>query len=232
MEKVKAAVIILLKIIAGILGTAIFLGLFFGAAGSFYWPLGWIYIVYVTICHSISAYLVWRKNPSLLLRRGSFGEGTKRWDKILLSIFGLSFYALVFVGALDSGRYHWLPLPIWGWFIGAILYIFNIYLITWAMLVNPHFEKTVRIQHDQEHRVIDSGPYQYVRHPGYTGTILGFIFATPLLFCSGVAFVPAIFCAIALIVRTNLEDRLLLDELPGYKEYAEKVRFRLFPGIW
>ena len=99
------------------------------------------------------------------------------------------------------------------------------------MVVNPFFEKTVRIQTDRGHRVIDSGPYAYVRHPGYVG-FLGWIFSTPLLLSSASAFVPALLAVILLVIRTALEDRTLRAELPGYAEYTDRVRFRLIPGIW
>ena len=100
------------------------------------------------------------------------------------------------------------------------------------MVVNPHFEKTVRIQTDRDHRLIDTGPYRIVRHPGYLGTILSFILSAPLLLGSWWAFVPAAASTASLIVRTALEDRTLRTELAGYEDYARRVRYRLAPGIW
>jgi protein-S-isoprenylcysteine O-methyltransferase Ste14 len=100
------------------------------------------------------------------------------------------------------------------------------------MLANPFFEKTARIQTDRGHKVIDSGPYRYVRHPGYLGTIVGFILATPLMLGSWWSVVPAVLATLSVAVRTALEDRMLLQELEGYKAYAKRVRYRLIPLFW
>jgi protein-S-isoprenylcysteine O-methyltransferase Ste14 len=99
------------------------------------------------------------------------------------------------------------------------------------MGVNPYFEKTVRIQTDRGHRVIDTGPYAYMRHPGYVG-LFGWMLGTPFLLGSWCALGPAVLASIAMIVRTALEDRTLRVELEGYEAYAARVRYRLVPGIW
>ena len=100
-----------------------------------------------------------------------------------------------------------------------------------SMVENPYFEKTVRIQADRGHRVIDTGPYAYVRHPGYLG-FEGWILATPLLLASAWAFAPTLLATLGILIRTALEDRTLHAELPGYSEYAARIRFRLIPGVW
>ena len=102
---------------------------------------------------------------------------------------------------------------------------------TWAESVNRFFEPTVRIQTDRGHRVIDTGPYAIVRHPGYLAAWFFFL-GIPLSLGSLWAIIPAIFSCVILVVRTILEDRTLQNELPGYKEYAKRVRYRLLPGIW
>ena len=100
------------------------------------------------------------------------------------------------------------------------------------MAVNPHFEKFVRIQTDRDHRVIDSGPYRIIRHPGYLAIIIGLLFSAPYLLGSLWAFAPAMLAAGCLIVRTVLEERTLRSELPGYEAYCRRVPKRLLPGIW
>ena len=120
----------------------------------------------------------------------------------------------------------------WFWALGVALYLFCVFILTWAMSVNTYFEKTVRIQHDRGHRVIDSGPYRIVRHPGYLGTIFGFALAGPLLLGSWWAFVPAVIAVVCLVIRTVLEDRTLQKELDGYDAYTQNVRYRLLPGVW
>jgi protein-S-isoprenylcysteine O-methyltransferase Ste14 len=99
------------------------------------------------------------------------------------------------------------------------------------MVVNPFFEKTVRIQTEHGHHVIDTGPYAFVRHPGYLG-FAGWMVSIPLLLASAWAFIPALLAVVGIVVRTALEDRTLYAELPGYAEYTTRVHFRLVPGIW
>ena len=101
----------------------------------------------------------------------------------------------------------------------------------WAMRVNAYFSKIVRIQEDRGHSVVSSGPYRIVRHPTYLGTIL-FELVTPIMLGSLWALIPGALTALLFIVRTALEDRTLREELPGYQAYAERVRYRLLPGVW
>jgi len=204
----------------------------FCVAGRGDWLAGWAYVGLLTFGQSTSALFTWRKNPELLRRRATIGKGTKRWDKICLGLFGLTYLAAVLAGAVDAGRYGPSTMPGWLWVPGAALYVAFLLLLTWSMAVNPYFEKTVRIQEDRGHRVIDSGPYRIVRHPGYVATILGFILSTPLLLGSWWALVPALMAVACLVVRTFLEDRTLRKELPGYEDYARRVRWRLMPGVW
>ena len=95
----------------------------------------------------------------------------------------------------------------------------------------PFFEKMVRIQSNVGHRVIDRGPYSTVRHPGYVGFIATFL-ATPLLLPSSWIDLLSLIAAVLLVIRTAFEDRTLRAELPGYAEYATRVRFRLIPRVW
>ena len=99
------------------------------------------------------------------------------------------------------------------------------------MVANRHFEPTVRIQADRDHRVADRGPYAWIRHPGNAAGICG-ILGFPLVLGSAVAYAPVLLAAVILVIRTALEDRLLLKKLPGYRDYALTVRWRLVPGLW
>jgi protein-S-isoprenylcysteine O-methyltransferase Ste14 len=219
------------KVLSGVVTVVLFVALFFWLAGHYDWGRGWAYIGLLTIGQSISCLYVWRRDPEVLRRRGKIGAGTKTWDKILLGLFGTAFVAVIIVAALDE-RHAWSTMSGWFWPLGAVLYAFCVFMLTWAMAVNTHFEKTVRIQHDRGHRVIDSGPYRIIRHPGYLGTIFGFILAAPLLLGSWWALTPAIAAVICLIIRTALEDRTLQKELDGYEAYTQDVRHRLLRGVW
>lgn len=121
------------------------------------------------------------------------------------------------------------PLPFQA---GALcLVLAGLALGNWAMLANPFFSGIVRIQSERGHRVVSTGPYRWLRHPGYAATLLAFA-ALPIFLDSTWAVSPAA-CLVAVgIARTALEDRFLHDELDGYREYATLVHYRLVPGIW
>ena len=173
-------------------------------------------------------------DPELINQRGLWKKkkDTKGWDKILLPVYVImGFYVMPVIIGLDVGRFQWSNLgthfAIWG----CVLFILGSVFFHWAMLVNTHFEASVRIQKDRGHRVITTGPYRMVRHPGYVGTILWGI-STPLIIGSVYGLIPAGIAVILLIIRTSLEDKLLRSKLNGYDEYTEKVRYRLLPGLW
>ncbi len=204
---------------------------FFWIAGKVGWTRGWLFAALLAIGQGASAIYIWKRDPALLKRRGEMGEGVKTWDKILLGLFGLTYSAILVLAALDE-RYGWSEMSGWLWLTGVMMYLFFVVVLTWAMAVNTHFEKFVRIQEDRGHRVIETGPYGIIRHPGYLATIVGFVLATPLLLGSWWSFIPAFLAVFCLVVRTALEDRVLHKELAGYKEYAHRVRYRLLIGVW
>jgi protein-S-isoprenylcysteine O-methyltransferase Ste14 len=220
-----------LRIVMGTAITGLLIWGFFVAAGGWGWWAGWAYIGLLTAGQIATAVIVKRRDPELLGRRAEVGEGTVGWDKVILGLFALTYCAELIVAAFDAGR-GWMPLPGWLWPAGAALYVGGVAFVTWAMSVNTHFEKTVRIQTDRDHAVCDRGPYAHIRHPGYVGAILGFPLATPFLLGSGWAFAPAAVCVAVLVIRTAAEDRMLHAELPGYAEFAGRTRFRLLPGLW
>ncbi len=221
----------LLRASMGLAVTALFLVGLFTAAGSWGWVLGWAYVGLLTLGQTVTAIVIRRKDPELLARRGAIGEGTKAWDRVVLGLFALTYLATIGVAALDAGQ-GWSPLPLALWGVGAAMYVLGVAFVTWAMSVNTHFEKTVRIQHDRDHTVCDRGPYAWVRHPGYVGAAVAFPLATPLLLGSAWALVPAALSTLTLVVRTALEDRTLQRELAGYAEFATRTRYRLVPGLW
>lgn len=225
---VSAAIRVLLIVVA----VAGLVAALFAIAGRWNWIEGWITIAALTLGNGASDLIVARRDPELFRRRSSAGAGTPAWDKACLTIFSLCYLAMLIVGALDSGRWQLSAMPLWLPLAGAALFFAGEAVITWSMLVNTFFEKTARIQPDRGQRVIDSGPYRFVRHPGYLGTIAGFILAAPLMLGSWWAFVPALIAVTNLVVRTALEDRMLTNELDGYRDYAERVRYRLVPGVW
>ena len=139
--------------------------------------------------------------------------------------------AIPIMAGLDIGRFQWSGLDVQLAVLGFLFLTLSTILINWAMAVNPHFEPTVRIQKDRSHRVISSGPYKIVRHPGYLAGIL-FTLSIPLIIGSVFTFIPVGIYTVLFIIRTSLEDRTLRKELDEYSEYVKRVRYRLFPGIW
>jgi protein-S-isoprenylcysteine O-methyltransferase Ste14 len=209
----------------------IFVLCLFLPAGTLAWSRGWLFFV-VTVAASILITLhLQRVNPDVVAARVNRHEGTKGWDRVLLRLFLPALVSILPVAALDDGRYHWFPVTWWVCGIGYVLLIIGIAGVTWAESVNKFFEPTVRIQTDRGHTVIDYGPYAIVRHPGYVSGFLVFI-GTPLSLGSLWALIPAVLACLLLVVRTIWEDRTLQDELSGYREYAQRVRFRLVPGVW
>jgi protein-S-isoprenylcysteine O-methyltransferase Ste14 len=169
-------------------------------------------------------------NPELIKRRMRFTKFTKNWDKVWAVLFTFAILT-IFVAAVIEARHRDLSTPGVAWLLGLAIFVPGWALAIRSMVVNPYFEKTVRIQTDHGHRVVDTGPYAYIRHPGYVG-FAGWMLSTPLLLASTWAFVPALISVILLVIRTALEDHTLHTELPGYAEYANRVRFRLIPGVW
>jgi protein-S-isoprenylcysteine O-methyltransferase Ste14 len=159
------------------------------------------------------------------------GSGTPFWDRVLVSLIQLLFMALLVVGGLDAGRHHWTSLPIWLQAVGFVLMIAGLLGVGWAMGQNPYFESTVRIQEDRAQHVIDTGPYRLVRHPGYSAALI-LMLGMPLVLGSAWALVPAALMVVVLVVRTAKEDRFLQANLQGYREFAQRTRYRLIPGVW
>lgn len=205
--------------------------LLFVPAGRMDWPAGWLYVVLMTATTMINYMYLRRNNPELIAHRMRIGKGTKRWDMVWLASFTPLLMSVYIVAGLEAGNSETLSLSLTWWLFGFVLFAIGMALVTWSMGENPFFEKTVRIQVERAHRVIDSGPYAMVRHPGYTG-FLGWISATPLLLGSWWSIVPALLCVLAVVVRTHLEDMTLKGELKGYTDYSNRVGYRLIPGVW
>jgi len=205
--------------------------LLFVPAGTLAWFKGWLFSVAIVVMMTPVSLYLRRVNPDVIAARVNRYEGTKSWDRVVVTILILVFVSILPLAALDDGRFHWHPVPWWVCVIGYALLLLGTLGMTWAESVNKFFEPTVRIQTDRGHRVVDSGPYAIVRHPGYLAAWFLFL-GMPLSLGSLWALIPAVLTCLILVVRTILEDRTLHNELAGYKEYAKRVRYRLVPGVW
>ncbi|PRA65888.1 isoprenylcysteine carboxylmethyltransferase family protein [Pseudomonas sp. MYb187] len=207
------------------------LALIFLPAGSLTWAPGWRFLGVLVVGFGVSALILARVNPVIYRARSRFQPGTKRWDKALLAIILPAMTAVLPVAALDAGRFHGSSVPGWMVLLGYLGILAGIAVTAWAQAVNPFFEPGVRIQSERQQRVIDNGPYRFVRHPGYIAALWLF-FGMALALGSFWALLPAALAAALLVVRTGWEDRLLQAELAGYAAYAQRVRWKLMPGLW
>lgn len=204
----------------------------FAAAGTINWINGWVYFGLACLSQLISTVIQAKANPQLLNARGSVvKEGTKGFDRVWVALYPVITLANLVVIGFDAVRFHWSSMPIWPGILGLVLFMPAFLTATWAMAVNKYFEWTVRIQVDRGQYVCKDGPYRFIRHPGYTGLIIT-VLVYPLILGSCWGLVLSAVLAMVVIARTALEDRTLQKELPGYQEYARKVRYRLLPYIW
>ena len=194
----------------------------------------WIYIAIAIVHQVISLLIIVPKYPEYVAldnARKARHTNEKGWDKIVLWALAGSTFLMYGLAALDLGHLHVDELSLWFAIPGVVLYIISSTLNQWAMVHNPHFERVVRIQHEREHRVVKTGPYSYVRHPGYLGSMLFYV-AFPLISGSVLALCGGTLGIMGILVRTSLEDRTLREELVGYAEYAQEVRYRVMPYVW
>jgi protein-S-isoprenylcysteine O-methyltransferase Ste14 len=221
-----------LSTVKRLIATLIILGLLlFVPAGRMTWTRGWIFLLVFTLLMVIAILYFGRVNPEMFAVRSRVHPGTKRWDKVVVGLLFLAILAIPPVAGLDDGRFHWSTMPSCVVGLGYILLVAGWILIAWAETVNPFFEPGVRIQTERGHHVIDSGPYAIVRHPGYFASVLLFT-GFALTLGSWWALIPAGFASLLLALRTVWEDRTLHVELSGYAAYAQRVRWRLIPGVW
>lgn len=190
------------------------------------WLLFWLMIALNIIFHLV----VVVPAPDLYNERGRILPNAEPWDQRLLAAYALSGYLSVVAAGLDK-RFGWTSIPAVWFILGAILVILSFALTAWSMRVNRFFSSVVRIQDDRGQVVCDQGPYRVIRHPGYLGGLLFYI-GGPLMLgvAAGFIFIPVTMGLF--IYRIRREEQALVEELAGYKEYKERVRYRLLPGIW
>jgi protein-S-isoprenylcysteine O-methyltransferase Ste14 len=202
--------------------------------GGIRWWQAWIFsVLFVAAGIGGRIWAEWR-HPGLMAERTRSlnASDVKAWDKVLGPLMALTLsFPLVIVAGLDH-RFGWSPifpagLNITGVFMVALGYVFA----AWAFAENRFFSAMMRIQTDRGHVVCDSGPYRIVRHPGYAGNLLA-LPGIVLALNSAWTLIPVGVALVVAVIRTALEDRTLQEELPGYREYASRVRYRLFPGVY
>lgn len=210
----------------GVLASILFVG-----AGRLDWMWAWAYLGISLLSVVITGSLMLQRSPETLAERGHPGA-MQDWDKLISGLWTAAQYlALPLIAALDA-RFSWTSVFGLAWHgAGVIMLITGLVVSSWAMLANAYFSTVVRIQPERGQTVCRSGPYRFVRHPGYTGFMLQSL-GLPFLLGSWWALLPGLIACMLMGMRTVFEDRLLQAELAGYQAYAQDVRFRLIPGVW
>lgn len=204
----------------------------FVSAGTLNWLRGCICVIATLGMYAVAVVLVQRRNPALLEARAHWRHrDTKSFDKVFVALLFPLYFAQPVVAGLDAVRFRWTSMPFHAVYVGVAFLVLGMGLVTWAMMVNPYAETTVRIQTERRHQTVTAGPYCIVRHPMYAGAILMFP-ATALIFGSLWALVIGILLSTLFVWRTTMEDRALRRELPGYAAFAAVTRYRLLPGVW
>ena len=214
-------------------GFAIMLVLLFVPAGTLAWPAGWALLIEFSIASTLITRWLLRHNPELLAERMAplIQRDQKPWDKVLMAAFLFLWCAWLVVMSLDAARFGWSDVPLWLQALGAIAIAVGMYITFLTMRANTFAVPVVKIQAARGHRVVSDGPYAVVRHPMYGGALL-LIAGIPLLLGSWWGLAMTLIIVLLLAIRAVMEERTLMAELPGYTDYAARVRYRFVPFIW
>ena len=221
-----------LKVAIQALFTSLFcIAAIFVPAGTLKWTEAWVFIILYAV--AVTAAVIWmkKKAPDLLKERMKRKKDIKSWDKAFRAFYLIFLLFILILPGLDAVRFQWSNVPVAVEILAFIGFIPGAAIAFWAMKENAFLSDVVRIQEDRGHTVCTTGPYKYVRHPMYVGVIL-LMLCFPFSLGSLYTLIPAVIIVILFFIRTALEDKTLMEELPGYKEYAQNVRYRLIPGLW
>lgn len=213
--------------------TLVFAMVLFGSAGRLNWTAGWAFMILFLGSLWLITLRLARRDPALLEERMKMkGQaGQPLWDRILLRTIIILWFAWFALAALDGGRLHWSSVSVWLQWLGGAAVLFAVWIFDSTFKENTFSAPVVRIQKERGHKVISSGPYAIVRHPLYAGALL-LMPATSLLLGSWYGVLGSMVVAAGLVLRTIMEEKTLRQELEGYPEYTQRVRYRLVPFIW
>lgn len=208
--------------------------LFIFISGDWFWIEGWIFSLWLmTISLSIFIYL-YQKDPELLAERlRQPGTGNQKgWDVYFIYLISILCFAWIIIIPLDSKRYEWTKdFSFWVKLFGGMALLKSFFFFYRSFIDNTFLSALVRIQTERNHQVVSTGVYGLVRHPMYLGAILLFI-GTPMLLGSKYGLILGIIGSFILIARIFGEEKMLVEELPGYEDYEKKVKYRLVPFVW
>ena len=210
-----------------ILGVILIGLLIFIPAGSLKYVNGWIFMGVLFVPMFIAGIIMMIKNPKLLAERLNAKEKEKE-QSLVVKLSGIMFIAAFIVSGLDY-RNKWLVIDEWIIYLGVIIFILSYVLYAEVLRENIYLTRTIKVSEEQ--KVIDSGLYGIVRHPMYTATIFLFL-AMPIILGSLIAFFIMLIYPFLIAFRAINEEKFLIRELKGYKEYTKKVKYRFIPFIW
>jgi protein-S-isoprenylcysteine O-methyltransferase Ste14 len=203
-------------------------------SGNWFWIQGWLFSIWFLGLSYTTIIYLYIYNPELLEERyrkpGSGNE--KGWDKYFIYILLPSFIVWFVIMPLDAQRFDWtINFPLWLETIGFILLIVSGFFLLRSFKDNNFVSPLVRIQSDRDQKVVSTGVYGFVRHPMYLGGLTLFL-GTPLLLGSLYGLIIGLFLSLLFVARIIGEEKMLIEELDGYSDYKNKVRYRLIPYIW
>jgi protein-S-isoprenylcysteine O-methyltransferase Ste14 len=196
---------------------AVMEALLFSAAGRLDWWAGWLVSAFFIAGIVFGGVWMSRHDPELLEERRTAKARAEGWDRALMRVYSILLFVMLVTAGLDAGRHRWFPLPPPIQAAGGVGLGVAGAIIGWCLVANPFLSSHARIQDDRGQTVVEGGPYRFVRHPMYVGILL-LACAIPLALGSGVALVPAALICVVFVVRTKLEDRMLVANLRGYSE--------------
>ncbi|MBR0709523.1 methyltransferase family protein [Bradyrhizobium liaoningense] len=206
--------------------------LLFASAGTLHWPSAWVFLVTSALLGPLCGWWLYRLDPALLAERlrPVIQRDQPPADKAFITALIAAMLAWLVVMGLDR-RWHASDMPLALLVLGFVLFLLCMLFTMSVFRENSFAAPVVKLQAERAQRVISTGPYAHVRHPMYSGMIL-FFAGLPLALGSwwGLAMAP-LFLAL-FVVRIGIEERTLREGLPGYADYAARVRYRLVPGVW
>jgi protein-S-isoprenylcysteine O-methyltransferase Ste14 len=220
-------------VIKPLIWIAVMAALLFGPAGTIWWPQAWVFLVELAVSGLLISGWLYVHDPALLAQRMASPVQREQpaWDRIFMICVLLFFYTWLAVMGLDAVRFRASHVPVWAQVVGAVLILVSQYVFWLVFRANSYAAPVVKVQKDRGHAIATTGPYAHVRHPMYAGAIL-LLIGIPLLLGSwyGLALAPVLVVGFA--IRAVLEERTLQAQLPGYADYAARVRYRFVPLIW
>ncbi len=214
-----------------VLGVPVLLALVLVPAGTIRWPAGWLFVVVLVVCLALNMVVLVALNPAVVDARLHGRRDDHPRDRRVAVVTAIAVLGIFVVAGLDF-RHGWTPQwAVWRHAAGVALLVLGDLIFLWSATVNRFFTKEVAVQTERGHVVVSAGPYRFVRHPGYVGFSLMLV-GIPLILGSAWACIPGVVSVGGLAVRTAFEDAMLREGLPGYRDYAARVRSRLVPGLW